>query len=72
MTRATWHGHVIAESDRPLHVGGYWYFPRASVRMDLLQPTPKTARDLECPHGVQFFDIVEGTALSKRAAWSSR
>ncbi len=43
---ATWHGKTIAESDRTLEVGGYIYFPRDTVRMDLLKSTPKTANDL--------------------------
>lgn len=67
---AMWRGHTLAESERTLEVDGYVYFPRESVRMDLLQVAPKTARDLECPHGVQFYDVVEGDALSARAAWS--
>ncbi len=67
---ATWHGKVIATSDRTLEVDGYIYFPRDSVRMDLLKVTPKTANDLKCPHGVQFYDVADGGALSKRAAWS--
>ena len=67
---ATWQGKTIAESDRTLEVGGYIYFPRDTVRMDLLKSTPKTANDLKCPHGVQFYDVVEGDALSPRAAWS--
>jgi len=61
---------VIAESDRTLEVGGYRYFPRDSVRMDLLKQAPKTASDLECPHGVQFYDVAGNGALSARAAWS--
>jgi uncharacterized protein (DUF427 family) len=68
--KATWHGKTIAESDRTLEVGGYIYFPRETVRMDLLTITPKTASDLECPHGVQFYDVVEGDKKSARAAWS--
>ena len=40
---ATWQGKTIAESDRTLEVGGYMYFPRDTVRMDLLKSTPKTA-----------------------------
>ena len=35
--KATWHGKTIAESDRTLEVGGYIYFPRDTVRMDLLK-----------------------------------
>ena len=35
--RAIWQGEAIAQSDRIETVGGYTYFPRASVRMDLLK-----------------------------------
>ena len=38
--------------------------------MDLLRATPKTEDDLDCPHGVQFYDVAEGAARSERAAWS--
>jgi uncharacterized protein (DUF427 family) len=68
--QARWHGQAIADSDDVHTVGGYVYFPRQAVRMDLLRLAPKTARDLECPHGVQFYDLVAGGATSKRAAWS--
>ncbi|MGQ3298642.1 DUF427 domain-containing protein [Reyranella sp.] len=68
--KAVWQDKVIAESDRTLEVDGYRYFPRDSVRMDLLESAPKTDGDLKCPHGVQFYDVVEGTARSPRAAWS--
>ena len=67
---ATWNGTVLASSDRTLEVGGYRYFPRETVRMDLLKVTAKTARDLECPHGVQFYDVVGNGKSSPRAAWS--
>ena len=71
MTRkATWHGKTIAESDRTREVGGYIYFPRDTVRMELLKSTAKTENDLKCPHGVQFYDLVEGGTRSPRAAWS--
>src|SRR5258706_12407842 len=68
--KALWHGQVIAESDQTLEVDGYRYFPRESVRMDLLQVAPKTQSDLACPHGVQFYDLPADTARSERAAWS--
>jgi uncharacterized protein (DUF427 family) len=68
--KAIWRGRVIAESDNTLEVGGYRYFPREAVRMHLLRLSPKTQRDLECPHGVQFYDVTDRSALSKRAAWS--
>jgi uncharacterized protein (DUF427 family) len=68
--KATWRGQVIAESDRTLEVGGYRYFPRESVRMELLAAAPKTASDLACPHGVQFYDVAQDGARSERSAWS--
>jgi len=68
--KAIWRGQVIAESDRTLEVGGYQYFPRESVRMEMLRLAPKTQSDLACPHGVQFYDIAEPAARSERAAWS--
>ncbi|HJQ57535.1 MAG TPA: DUF427 domain-containing protein [Vineibacter sp.] len=68
--QAIWRGQVIADSERTLDVGGYRYFPRDSVQMEKLRLTPKTDNDLKCPHGVQFYDVVEGDTLSARAAWS--
>lgn len=68
--QAIWRGQVIANSDRTLEVDGYRYFPRQTVRMDKLQLTAKTENDLKCPHGVQFYDVVDGDARSSRAAWS--
>ena len=35
--KAVWRDQVIAESDRTLEVDGYRYFPRETVRMDLLR-----------------------------------
>ncbi len=68
--KATWRGEVVAQSEQTLDVGGYTYFPRDAVRMELLRISPKTPHDLECPHGVQFYDVVNGAASSPRAAWS--
>ena len=68
--KARWNGQVIAESDQTLEVGGYHYFPRASVQMHLLAAAPKTGSDLVCPNGVQFYDVATGAARSERAAWS--
>jgi uncharacterized protein (DUF427 family) len=70
LMKAIWRGQVIADSEQTQEVGGYRYFPRESVRMDLLQQTPKTENDLRCPHGVQFYDVVADGGRSERAAWS--
>ena len=68
--KAIWNGALVADSDRIVEVHGYPYFPRDSVRMDLLRLAPKDASDLECPHGVQFYDLVDGDQTYERAAWS--
>jgi uncharacterized protein (DUF427 family) len=68
--KAIWRGTTIAESERTLEVGGYRYFPREAVRMELLKLAPKNESDRACPHGVQFYDVADGEARSARAAWS--
>ena len=68
--KATLDGSVIAESDDTVERDGYQYFPRAAVRMEWLKKAPKTADDRECPHGVQFYDVVIDGARHARAAWS--
>lgn len=68
--KAVWNGEVIADSVRTQVVDGYVYFPRDSVRMDLLSKAEKTPSDHECPHGVQFYDVRHGSLHSERAAWS--
>jgi uncharacterized protein (DUF427 family) len=62
-------GRVIAASDDIVEQGGYHYFPRSAVRLELLEKTPKTASDLACPHGVQFYDVVIEGVRHARAAW---
>lgn len=63
-------GHAIADSTDIVEAGGYQYFPRAAVRMEWLEPAPKTESDLQCPHGVQFYDVVIDGRRHPRAAWS--
>ena len=62
--------HEIAASDDIVSVGGYEYFPPSSVRLGLLEKSPKTAHDLECPHGVQFYDVAIHGERHPRNAWS--
>jgi uncharacterized protein (DUF427 family) len=68
--KARWNGGLVAESGETVEARGYHYFPRDAVRMDLLQATPRTERDLECPHSVQFYDLVDNGVVAERAAWS--
>jgi uncharacterized protein (DUF427 family) len=67
--KAKLNGNVIAASDDIVERGGYQYFPPASVRTELLKRSPKTAKDLECPHGVQFYDVVIDGKRHERNAW---
>jgi len=68
--QATVDGEVIADSTDMIECKGYQYFPPTAVRLAHLQKTPRTAHDLECPHGVQFYDVVVGGKRHERAAWS--
>jgi uncharacterized protein (DUF427 family) len=67
--KAVLDGHVIAESDDVVAAAGYDYFPPAAVRTAWLEKSPRTAKDLECPHGVQFYDVVIGGRRHARNAW---
>jgi len=68
--RALWNGQVIADSKDTIEVDGYHYFPRKTVRMDLLKQVPKSDSDKQCPHGVQFYDVGDGKKNGPRNAWS--
>lgn len=68
--KATLGTRVIAESEDIVEAAGYAYFPAEAVRTDWLEKAAKTPRDLECPHGVQFYDLVVDGARHARAAWS--
>jgi uncharacterized protein (DUF427 family) len=46
MARAVWNGLVIAESEEVIEIENSLYFPRESVRMDLLRPSTTNTR---CP-----------------------
>lgn len=68
--KAVLEGQVVAESDDIVEAAGYQYFPRAAVRMEWLEPSPQTADDLECPHGVRFYDVLLAGRRHARVAWS--
>ena len=67
--RAILKDRVIAESDDIVEERGYHYFPNAVARIDLLEKSEKTEFDHECPHGVQFYDVMIDGARHERAAW---
>jgi uncharacterized protein (DUF427 family) len=67
--RAIVDGHVIAESDDIIENGGYHYFPASAVRTECLEKVSRTPADLDCPHGVQFYDVVIDGIHHERASW---
>ena len=67
--KAVLNQNVIAESDDIVECRGYHYFPPAAVRTEWLVKTERTASDRECPHGVQFYDVVIDGTRRQRAAW---
>ncbi|MGQ0675439.1 MAG: DUF427 domain-containing protein [Rhodospirillales bacterium] len=67
--KAVLNGVTIAESDDIVECDGHRYFPAPAVRTDLLQKSARTGDDLECPHGVQFYDLVIGGERHARRAW---
>ena len=67
--KATVDGRVVAESQDIVERNGYCYFPTTDVRLEWLHAAPKTDDDRQCPHGVQFYDIVTEGRRHDRAAW---
>jgi uncharacterized protein (DUF427 family) len=63
-------GTVIADSEDVVECKGYQYFPAGGVRLDRLEKAAKTDDDKDCPHGVQFYDVVIEGRRHPRAAWS--
>lgn len=68
MTKATWNGKVLAESDDVIVVDGYHYFPRDSVDRDVLAPSDHTS---VCPWKgeAHYHSIVVDGAENRDAAW---
>ncbi len=69
MVQAVWNGEVIAESDSTVVVEGNNYFPRESVRDDVLRESSTTSR---CPWKgkASYFTLVAGGQTNQDAAWS--
>jgi uncharacterized protein (DUF427 family) len=68
MVQAVWNGEVIAESDDTVVVEGNHYFPRASVREDVLRESDKQTR---CPWKglASYFTLEVAGKTNADAAW---
>lgn len=68
MTKAIWQDTVIADSDDTIVVEGNHYFPAASVRQDLLEPSDHTSV-CSWKGTAQYYHIRVGDARNDNAAW---
>lgn len=68
MVSAFWQGTMIAESDDTVMVEGNHYFPRDSVRADLLLPSDTTST---CPWKgtAHYHSLVVDGQINRDAAW---
>jgi uncharacterized protein (DUF427 family) len=68
MVQAVWNNAVIAESEETVVVEGNHYFPRASVREDVLRDSSKQTR---CPWKglASYFTIEVDGKTNPDAAW---
>ena len=68
MVKAVWNDVVIAESEDTVVVEGNHYFPLASVKPELLQPSATTTI---CPWKgtASYYSLEAGGALNPDAAW---
>ena len=68
MATATWNGTTIASSDDTVVVEGNHYFPRESVRSDLLRPS---SRSSVCPWKgtAAYYSLEVGGKTNEDAAW---
>ncbi|MFN2466326.1 MAG: DUF427 domain-containing protein [Candidatus Dormibacteria bacterium] len=66
--RAIWNGEVIAESDDTVVAEGNDYFPLASVRRDVLEPSDKQTR-CHWKGIANYYSIKVGDKVNKDAAW---
>jgi uncharacterized protein (DUF427 family) len=69
MARAVWNGLVIAESEEVIEIENSLYFPRESVRMDLLRPSTTNTR---CPWKgrATYYSLIDDETVLDDVAWS--
>ncbi|MGB1586348.1 MAG: DUF427 domain-containing protein [Thermoplasmatota archaeon] len=68
MVQATWNGQVIADSNNTVVVEGNHYFPRSSVKADLLKDSQHTTV-CSWKGTASYHDIVVDGKVNKDAAW---
>jgi uncharacterized protein (DUF427 family) len=68
MPKAIWNDEVIAESDDTVIVEGNHYFPRSSLREDVLRPSETHSI---CPWKgkASYYTLAAGDHVSQDAVW---
>jgi uncharacterized protein (DUF427 family) len=68
MTTASWKGEVLAESDDIVTVEGNAYFPRSSLREDVLRPSDTHTF---CPWKgtASYYSVEVGGQVNRDAVW---
>ncbi|MGA8150172.1 MAG: DUF427 domain-containing protein [Terriglobales bacterium] len=68
MTKATWEGVVLAESDQCVEVEGNQYFPPDSVRREYFKPS---LTHTVCPWKgtASYYDVEVNGRQNRDAAW---
>lgn len=66
--RASWLGHILAETEHELELEGFVYFPPDSVHLEYLRETGRTT---ECPWKgrATLYDVVVDDQVHGDAAW---
>ncbi|GGK86865.1 DUF427 domain-containing protein [Mangrovihabitans endophyticus] len=68
MPKAIWNDEIIAESDDVVVVEGNHYFPRASLREDVIKPS-ETHSICLWKGRASYYTLQSGEVSSKDAAW---
>lgn len=66
--RAMWQGEVIAESDDTVVVEGNHYFPRESVRDEVLRDSD-THTECSWKGTASYYSVAVGDEVNEDAAW---
>lgn len=66
--KAIWNGETIAESDDTVVVEGNHYFPRASVRAEVLRPSGSRTSSPWIGEA-SYFTVEVGDQVNRDAAW---
>ena len=68
MSKATWNGEVIAQSDDIVIVEGNLYFPVGAVSPGLLRPS-QTVTTCHWKGSCNYYDLVVGGRVNADAVW---